>query len=246
MKIHQMLHLAIVLFSVHFHIVNTYFLDKNVDCNTYEDVVPTDERKLYRYIPYYVKIHRCQGKNRWESSTGKICLPTKQKAVVFKVEQRLYASAPLINITLYNHTSCTTKCKTNSSVCQGSAKWNEYTCTCCSALNNTCASGYEWNIYSCACVKIEIEVTVATVTTTKKKDGLRIKYVILLVIGEFILLVTACTIVFFKCCNKDKGGKDVVDKNGVKKNKGETVKLNIEDSFEYNVDKNKKKYIVAT
>ena len=156
---------------------------RNVECGLYTDTVPTDIS--FRYIPYYVNLNRCQGKDFDLIPKRKECIPTVSEPVQYLMQRR--SDGRLENITLFNHTSCTYKCTQNASWCRNSSTWNEDICSCCNQESD-CDRGHEWSHSDCQCV-LTMEPPVIPANQPEPEQCLELKYVILLIVCEFFVVV---------------------------------------------------------
>ena len=100
-----------------------------VKCN--EPVLATVEvDPQHRFLPYYVRLHRCEGS--WEefSPKTKKCVATGQKEIEIKVFSLERKKSELLR--MYNHTSCDAECTTGGvDKCKPYVEWlNEDTCEC--------------------------------------------------------------------------------------------------------------------
>ena len=129
---------------------------KNIDCGSYVDYVPVDEQ-FFRYMPYYVELHRCHGANPIVNPQNRQCVP-KDGAVknvsIYAVE---ISSLKPIVLTVKNYTSCDEKCLLNSSSCTPYQTFEQEICYCeCNYTDtpvpNPCARPFVWDKTACNCV----------------------------------------------------------------------------------------------
>lgn len=126
---------------------NDNYLDFNVDCGTYLDVIPTDVK--FTYIPYYVRLHRCQGKDKHLPGVGRECRPKNKTTISYKVEYSDTGQKGFL--LLYNHTECEYVCENNITSCPSGQGWHEATCSCCEK-DRQCFGNYVWNRTKCRCI----------------------------------------------------------------------------------------------
>merc|ERR1712142_684094 len=199
------LHLLHLLLLILLHLPSTSpdFYDLNVDCAPHPDIVATDSLG-FRFIPYYVRLNRCQGKNMWGEANADICHPTRVTKVKFKAEDR-YTPGTLRDITMDNHTECVFACPRNETFCQANQTWNPAMCSCCSRRDDAvCADNSRWSEEFCSCVpdkKIEIE-ELPVIKLLTQAGGIKVKYIIVIVIAESIILIAVSFVVFRICCSK--------------------------------------------
>jgi len=187
----------------------------NVYCDTYLDVIPT--HPTFKYIPYFVRLHRCQGKDIIDGHpTIRHCVPKTQTPLVYPVELSDFSLESPLNITLYNHTACTYTCKEDSTRCARGTEWHEPSCSCCVGNRTDCARGYTWSSTECTCVPQIAQITFPTVATKPKRGPdvnasvaavddtpcLRYQIVIAIVVAELVVVIMLCVFVFYGICRR--------------------------------------------
>ncbi|XP_066921965.1 uncharacterized protein [Clytia hemisphaerica] len=130
---------------------------ENVHCATYIDYVETDPGHA-RYLPFIVRLHRCQGSVGVDKPSIKACVPSNISEVEI-VTQNLHTFR-YETIKVLNHTSCTSRCTTDSSSCNKYQKWNQKRCRCeCKTRGepkkDTCCAPKVWSQHRCNCECLE-------------------------------------------------------------------------------------------
>ena len=210
---------------IQIHSTDDYYA-LNVDCAPHIDIISTHNN--FAYIPYYVKLHRCQGKDLTdEIPFAKKCVPSNQSEVRYKVET--LHSRTVRHIMLTNHTDCRYVCKLNRTSCTRGQGWNEDTCSCCSH-DRECEGEFEWDRANCRCScpptsKTECGMKgklVPTVPASLTKDGgigvntskvvdpppcVKYQLVIMIAVVELVVVILLCILVFyFAIMRKNEGG----------------------------------------
>ena len=126
---------------------------ENVHCDTYVDYVETDSVNA-RYLPFVVKLHRCQGSVGVDKPADKACVPSNVTHVEI-VTQNLQTFR-YETIKVVNHTKCTSRCTQNASICNPYQKWNVKRCRCdCKTPHGkdaACCAEKMWSATQCNCV----------------------------------------------------------------------------------------------
>ena len=152
-----MLSLALVIIQLLMHSDvaqgNAVWLE-NVHCATYIDYVETDPGYA-RYLPFIVKLHRCQGSVGVDKPSVKACVPsnvTEVEIVTQNLQTFRYET-----IKVLNHTKCTSKCTRDPTTCTPFQRWNPKRCRCdCKThgepARDTCCAEKQWSKSHCGCV----------------------------------------------------------------------------------------------
>ena len=129
---------------------------ENVVCAPYIDHVATDPG-LYRYEPFYVKMHRCHGKHPAPNPQNEKCVPRLEGGAV---NVSIYVYDQLSNLKILdvlNHTACVQKCSLTQENCSPYEHFRPSLCGC--SCNYTLANGrsncvapFVWQQSSCNCV----------------------------------------------------------------------------------------------
>ena len=107
-------------------------------------------------------------------------------------------------ILLDNHTECEYACPRNATFCRANETWNDDMCSCCARRDDQVCENSRWSEDYCACVpyaKVEVE-ELPIVDEPPEESGVRVKFVILIMVGESIALCSLCFVVFRFCCSE--------------------------------------------
>jgi len=132
---------------------NTIWLE-NVHCDTYVDYIETDPIHA-RYLPYVVRLHRCQGSVGAIKPSVKACVPrnvSELEIVTQNLQTFRYET-----IRVLNHTSCMSRCTSGASSCNQYQKWDPKRCRCnCKTRGepkkDTCCAPKKWSDAHCGCI----------------------------------------------------------------------------------------------
>ena len=128
---------------------------KNVACAPYIDHVATDPG-LYRYEPFYVKMHRCHGKDPVPNPKNMKCVPESEGGTtnvsVFVFDQ----FSDLKTLEVVNHTACVQKCVISQESCSPFEQFRPALCDCkCNYSPNNgpsnCFEPFVWSHSACNC-----------------------------------------------------------------------------------------------
>jgi len=210
---------------------------KSADFAPYEAVTSTDE-DTHQYIPYYVKMHRCQGADIKHTPAHRICMPVSFQNVNVSV----FKGGNLETITLQNHTACKYKCRKTASVCSKYEQWNSDTCQCnCNILTKTqCTGPREWGDTSCCTCRNAYEckrsggvLNTATCDCAKKSEcridvdvqksarcsrdvnSLAVGNVVVIALLEFVVIVIGCLLVYYWCGHRRRNIRSCSQDNQV-------------------------------
>ncbi|XP_066927880.1 uncharacterized protein [Clytia hemisphaerica] len=129
---------------------------ENVECAPYIDHVATDPN-LYRYEPYFVKMHRCHGKHPVPNPKNEKCVPKMQngKDNVEIIVLTKLGNVHFLNIT--NHTDCEQRCVISQEDCTPYEQFKSSTCGCsCNYSPSTgpknCYAPFIWQQSACNCI----------------------------------------------------------------------------------------------
>ena len=128
---------------------------KNVDCAPYIDHVATDPG-LYRYEPFYVKMHRCHGKDPVPNPKNMKCVPSSvggtSNVSVYVLDQL----STLTTLDVVNHTACVQKCVISQESCSPYEQFRPSLCDCkCNYTSSNgpsnCFAPFVWSQSACDC-----------------------------------------------------------------------------------------------
>lgn len=184
----------------------------NQHCDVYEGIVPLD-KPLYRYTTYFMKLNTCQGAD-YSPASGRVCKPTKVEKMNISV---VSDHGGYQTVTVDKHIACSFECKHNSSICNKYQTWDEDSCSCqCRSTPPVCGKDKEWRKLQCDCMcTMEKESRCASVSKEMNldtceciptgrsiedvcKDKIDIKYVIIIVLVELVVLVAVFFLIYRK------------------------------------------------
>ncbi|XP_012558836.1 uncharacterized protein LOC105845530 isoform X1 [Hydra vulgaris] len=128
----------------------------NVECGSYVDYIPVDEQ-FFRYMPYYVQLHRCHGANQIVNPQNRECVPKDGAIKNISILAIEILTQKQTVLTLKNYTSCDEKCRLNSSSCTPYQVFDPEICFCeCNytdiPIPNPCKAPFVWDRTACNCV----------------------------------------------------------------------------------------------
>ena len=169
----------------------------NINCSPQTEVVQGGSR----YLPIFVKLHRCRGSLGTQSPDLKKCVPkaeTTLNVVVFDKN----TGTDIIFLQMKNHTGCTSACAKSKEDCRGNQTWNNRTCSCeCKHTPPpTCKTSFTWNEPRCKCER-------SSGVTAKRAEectmGITLSTVIPIALTEFLLLTLLFALFYKFCLQKD-------------------------------------------
>ena len=125
----------------------------NVYCSPHREVVQVDPSKN-RYIPLFVKLHRCRGSIGSTKPTVKKCVATAEKILTLDVTDT--AAGTVTTYELKNHTACDSACVKSKTNCNRHQTWRAEQCICeCNYKSkpqpSPCTAPLVWNQQRCDC-----------------------------------------------------------------------------------------------
>eukprot|EP00795_Rhopilema_esculentum_P015263 gene15263-6472_t len=162
----------------------------NVNCNTRLTVVPTTSDTSYRFYPYFVNLHRCQGSKGRNPPALMECVPAQVETV--NVEVRPLQTADKSNgflsiqgkmyLPMVNHTSCKVQCAFKREDCRKPNVYDEAGCKCVCNLGLIGPAGMicgaTCTVAACAKTPKPVETGVSTsiriVAPANAKKGVRL------------------------------------------------------------------------
>ena len=129
---------------------------KNVECGPHLDHVETDPD--YRYEPYFVKMHRCHGKDPVLNPRNEKCVPKRLGGTANVSVYVLNQLNKLITISVLNHTSCVQECVISQDNCSPYEHFSPRVCDCrCNYTSSqdgrsNCEAPFVWQQSACNCM----------------------------------------------------------------------------------------------
>ena len=172
-----------------------------VTCSLQTEIIQVDPTNN-RYVPLFVKLHRCRGSVANIKPTIKHCVPTTETTLTAEVTDTTDPSSTTFQ--LKNHTACGPACVGSSNDCNSYQSWSASSCLCqcqyTSEPDPPCANSYVWNQQRCNCeASPGVSSSVKANHVSSSTGGVKESIVILMMALEFLVL-TVLFAVFYRFC----------------------------------------------